>query len=389
MPFIVLGAVIAGILEEFLPQEFITRLLPKAVLPAVMIGALLGLIFPMCECGIVVVMRRLLRKGLPLSCCIAYMLAGPIINLVVIFSTWVAFYKHGIAREMVGLRVGLGFVIADIPALLVHVQYRKSGNALRTPSAAPPTATTSDATEASFSYRVKTLLAQCSSAVIGFFRFTWVRSELAWWVVTGLVIGGEAIAKWWIWQEAGSGLPWLDEVLTWASILYLILLGIRLGILCVQHWDTVKHFITQRLPNISSTALHDFVDITVFLILGAVLAALARSYITSEQIESLSRDQPFLAIPAMMFLAVMMCLCSEADAFVAASFTKMHLSAKVAFLVLGPMLDLKLLMMFTRVFRTRLIVTIVTCVIVFTLVSCIALHLVYQANGWSGMPRGG
>ena len=55
----------------------------------------------------VVVMRRLLRKGLPLSCCIAYMLAGPIINVVVMFSTWVAFRDHKIGYEMVGLRVGL------------------------------------------------------------------------------------------------------------------------------------------------------------------------------------------------------------------------------------------------------------------------------------------
>src|SRR5262245_40441757 len=127
MPFIVLGAVVAGILEEFLPQEFITRLLPKSVLPAVMIGAVLGLLFPMCECGIVVVMRRLLRKGLPLSCCIAYMLGGPIINLVVITSTWVAFRDFGIGEAMVGLRVGLAFVIACVTGFVVHVQYRKYG----------------------------------------------------------------------------------------------------------------------------------------------------------------------------------------------------------------------------------------------------------------------
>ena len=63
MPFIVLGAVVAGILEEFLPQQALTKFLPKSVLPAVMIGALLGLVFPMCECGIVVVMRRLLAEG--------------------------------------------------------------------------------------------------------------------------------------------------------------------------------------------------------------------------------------------------------------------------------------------------------------------------------------
>ncbi len=308
MPFIVLGALIAGILEEFLPQDFITKLLPKSVLPAVMIGALLGIPFPMCECGIVVVMRRLLRKGLPLAACIAYMLAGPIINPVVISSTWFAFRDHKIGPEMVGLRVGFGFVIAVLIALVVHLQYRKYGNALLKVVAAPPTPEPTASTP------------------------------------SGLTTGSEVAVP--------------------------------------------KPGFLVRLGNMSATALHDFVDITVFLILGAVLAALARSYITSDQIEYFSREEPFLAIPAMMFLAVVMCLCSEADAFVAASFTKMHISAKVAFLVLGPMLDLKLVMMFTRVFRGRLILTIVTCVIVLTLAFCVALHLLYRANGWNGMPPG-
>jgi uncharacterized membrane protein YraQ (UPF0718 family) len=65
-----------------------------------------------------------------------------------------------------------------------------------------------------------------------------------------------------------------------------------------------------------------------------------------------------------MLLAVLMCLCSEADAFVAASFTNLHVSAKLGFLVLGPMLDLKLLLMYTRVFRPKLIATIVTCTVI-------------------------
>ena len=314
LPFIVLGAIVAGILEEFLPQEAITRFLPKSVLPSVMIGGALGLIFPMCECGIVVVMRRLLRKGLPLSCCIAYMLAGPIINGIVIFSTWVAFRDHKIGPEMVGLRVGLGFVIAVVTGLVVHVQYRKYGNALLTPLAMPPAVTVDAKAEAE-----------------------------------------------------------MDEA------------GVPPAATPSPAPPAPKQPFAIRLGNISSTALHDFVDITVFLILGAVLAALARSFISSEQIESLSRDQPFLAIPAMMLLAVLMCLCSEADAFVAASFTKMHTTAKLAFLVLGPMLDLKLLLMYTRVFRLRLIVTIVTCTVILTLVLCMALHLVYRANGWTGM----
>jgi len=301
MPFIVLGAVLAGILEEFLPQQAITRFLPKQAIPAVMIGAVLGLVFPMCECGILVVMRRLLRKGLPLSCCIAYMLAGPIINVVVIFSTWAAFEGHGIAKEMVGLRVGLAFVVACLTALIVHVQYLKHGNALLTNIAIPPT------------------------------------------IAASGVDDGDAAPK-------------------------------------------VKKSIGQRLSNISATSMHDFVDITLFLTLGAVLAATAKLFIAPSEVEALSREQPFLAIPAMMLLAFLMCLCSEADAFVAASFTKMHVSAKLAFLVLGPMLDIKLVLMFTRVFRRRLILTIATSVIILVFVLSVGVHLVYQARGLSGVP---
>ena len=88
----------------------------------------------------------------------------------------------------------------------------------------------------------------------------------------------------------------------------------------------------------------------------------------------------YLAIPAMMFLAVMMCLCSEADAFVAASFTKLHVSAKVAFLVLGPMLDLKLYMMFIRVFRLRLIRTIVIALLIQVYILSLAAHFVWTSS---------
>jgi uncharacterized membrane protein YraQ (UPF0718 family) len=300
MPFIVLGAVVAGILEEFLPQQAITKFLPKAVVPSVMIGAVLGLVFPMCECGIVVVMRRLLRKGLPLSCCIAYMLAGPIINVVVIFSTWVAFKNHGIGPEVVLLRVGLAFIVACVTGMIVQAQYRKHGNSLLTRAALPQAAEPAAA-------------------------------------------------------EGAAPAP--------------------------------RRSLSTRLGNISSTALHDFVDITVFLILGAVLAAIAKQNISPQQIQSLSAEQPWLAIPAMMLLAVVMCLCSEADAFVAASFTELHVSAKLGFLVLGPMLDLKLLLMFTRVFRPRLILTIALCTFTLVLVLCLLVHGVYEANGWSGMPK--
>ncbi len=323
MPFIVLGALIAGVLEEFLPQQLIARILPKSVLPSIVIGALLGLLFPMCECGIVVVMRRLLRKGLPLSASIAYMLAGPILNVVVIGSTWMAFAKFQIAPEVVGLRMGGGFLVACITALIVHFQYKKYGNSLLTAMAMPK-----DPTPTPMASRPN--------------------------------------------KSENSN---VDEKLAKT----------------VQPIDPVemeprRKTVLDRLGNISGTALHDFVDITVFLILGAVLAALARQQIGAEQIAAFSQEQPLLAIPIMMVLAILICLCSEADAFVAASFTDMHISAKTAFLVLGPMLDLKLLMMFSRVFKLRLIITLVTSTFILVLLFSLAVHGIYVLNHWTGLP---
>jgi uncharacterized membrane protein YraQ (UPF0718 family) len=120
--------------------------------------------------------------------------------------------------------------------------------------------------------------------------------------------------------------------------------------------------------------LHDFVDITVFLILGSLLAATARMFLSHGDIEQLSTSYPIVVILAMMGLAILLCLCSEADAFVAASFTSLPPSAKLAFLVLGPMLDIKLYFLYTRVFRRKLIFTIFGCVIVLTFLYTLAVH---------------
>lgn len=332
MPFIVLGALVAGVLEEFLPQEWITRILPKSLVPSIVVGSLLGMVFPMCECGIVVIMRRLLRKGLPLSAAIAYMLAGPILNVVVIGSTWMAFEGHKIAPEVVGLRMGGGFLVACLTALIVHVQYKKYGNSLLTAMAMPRTAASQVQTPvASRPVKTERMLFDDDKSAVA--------------VKTAAPVE-------------------LEQPQTRKTVL-------------------------DRLGNISGTALHDFVDITVFLILGAVLAAIARLQIGTETINQYSQDQPLLAIPAMMILAILICLCSEADAFVAASFTGMHISAKIAFLVLGPMLDLKLLMMFSRVFKPRLIVTIVVSTFVLVLIFALGIHAFYSINHWTGLAGAG
>jgi len=84
---------------------------------------------------------------------------------------------------------------------------------------------------------------------------------------------------------------------------------------------------------------------------------------------------PDLAILLMMLLAVILSICSEADAFVAASFqVSLPLSAQRAFMVLGPMLDLKLIFMYLGVFRKRAILLVAGT----TLVAVFGLMLLFD-----------
>jgi uncharacterized membrane protein YraQ (UPF0718 family) len=124
------------------------------------------------------------------------------------------------------------------------------------------------------------------------------------------------------------------------------------------------------------------VDIMAFLILGALIASVARILIPQLGVEPALRQYPVLGIPLMMGFAILFCLCSEADAFVAANFQPIDLwqpAAKMSFLVLGPMMDLKLLLMYTRVFRRRLIVTIVLSLVIQVLVYSLLLHYLWPA----------
>jgi uncharacterized membrane protein YraQ (UPF0718 family) len=118
VPFILLGTLLSGLIDQFLPARLMTRLLPRNAFAAVCLGGMLGMVFPMCECGIVPVIRRLIAKGLPVSSAVAYMLAAPIVNPITAFSTYAAFRGQG-AAEFTALRLGLGFFVAVLAGLAV------------------------------------------------------------------------------------------------------------------------------------------------------------------------------------------------------------------------------------------------------------------------------
>ena len=109
---------ISGFIAAFVPSRIITRFLPKNRFLATLVSGLLGLIFPVCECGVVPVVRRLLDKGLPLSCGLTYMLASPIVNPLVAISTYAAF--RGQHPELnTAVRLVSGYLVAVVVGLSV------------------------------------------------------------------------------------------------------------------------------------------------------------------------------------------------------------------------------------------------------------------------------
>ena len=105
-------------------------------------------------------------------------------------------------------------------------------------------------------------------------------------------------------------------------------------------------------------------DISTILIIGGLLASAIRLGIEFMPQGEIVQRNAFIAIAFMMGLAFLITLCSEADAFVASTFTSIAAAPKLAFLLLGPMLDIKLFLMYLRVFRPKLMWAIILAVVV-------------------------
>ncbi|MFF8772139.1 permease [Kitasatospora sp. NPDC015120] len=101
---------------------------------------------------------------------------------------------------------------------------------------------------------------------------------------------------------------------------------------------------------------HDFLHAGGFLVVGAAAAATFNVLVPPSVLRVFS-DSPWLGVPVLAFLAVVLAVCSEADAFVAASLTGFSPTARLAFMVVGPMVDLKLIALqsgtFGRAFALR------------------------------------
>ncbi len=301
LPFMFIGSLAGGLIEAFVSRERMASFLPRRRWCAVFIAAAAGIVFPVCECAVVPVVRRLTGKGLPLSAAVGYLLGGPLVNPVVAVSTAMA---YGFDWRVALMRLAAGYVIAVTIGLLMGWLFREV-----------------DALHPQACLQQRGGCSHRHCATID------VRSKP----------GGEAVFQDLPQAAAGTcggchggaGRSWLDKV----------------GAAFVHAAD-------------------DFMAVGHYLVIGAFIAAVAQTLADRSSFVALN-SVAGLPIAAMMALAVLLNLCSEADAFVAASFRgMMPLSGQLAFMLTGPLFDLKLLLMYQGLFRRRAIVALALMVLV-------------------------
>lgn len=282
-PFILLGTLISGFIDIYLPPGAMDRFLPKNKTLAVMVAGLLGAVFPVCECAVVPVIRRLVGKGLPMSCALTYMLAAPIVNPITALSTWKAFQGQA-PWMMTGGRMLLGYLVAVAVGLVVmRISMKK---VLR-----------------------KSLLEKIEKPVE---------------------------------KESHEGC-------------------------CGHDHDHGHHHHHEpknkdgRLVAAMRSAQKDFVDVGVYFTIGVAITALFNTGIApgAEWLDSLAGN-PVIAPAALMALAFILSLCSTSDAFIAATLAKFTWGAKLAFLVFGPMMDVKLIFLYQSVMQKKFILWLAT-----------------------------
>lgn len=116
--FLFAGVLISSLIEVFVPGEFIERIVPKNRILGIFISSLTGLLFPVCECGIVPVAARLIKKGIPVSHAITMMLSIPLVNIVVFTSTHFAFSGN---PEIAIYRSAGGIIVSSAIGLVISL----------------------------------------------------------------------------------------------------------------------------------------------------------------------------------------------------------------------------------------------------------------------------
>ncbi|MGB4700682.1 MAG: permease [Parasynechococcus sp.] len=277
IPFLLLGVAIAGLARWLVPQNAWVQRLPKNPLLAPITGALMGFALPACECGNVPVARRLLASGAPMGTAFGFLFAAPVLNPIVLASTWAAFPDQ--PWLLVARPLG-AFVIAVLLSLLL-VQLPETQ-----------------------------LL---EHALLSERRMSQPLSTVGLLERSGGLVGD----------------PIRELTPTQSTRL--------------------------RATDVLEQSSREFLDLLALLVLGCLIAALVQTWLPRSWLLAVG-GAPTGSILALMLLAVVVSVCSSVDAFLALGFAaQVTPGALLAFLLLGPVVDLKLVGLFTVLMRPRAI----------------------------------
>ena len=121
LPFLFLGSLISALIENYVSNEHLAQIIPKNKVLGSIVGVFLGFFLPACDCAVIPVSKRLLKKKVPINVAISFMLASPIINPIVLLSTYYAFYKTN--PEIFWYRLILGITIALIIGIIMGIVF--------------------------------------------------------------------------------------------------------------------------------------------------------------------------------------------------------------------------------------------------------------------------
>lgn len=114
VPFLLLGVLISSAIQVLLPAGWFEAHFPKHRVGSLFFALIAGFFLPVCDCASIPVFHSLVRKGVPVPSAVTFMVASPIINPVVILSTW---YAYGGDTRMVWSRFGLGVLLGLLTGL--------------------------------------------------------------------------------------------------------------------------------------------------------------------------------------------------------------------------------------------------------------------------------
>ena len=305
IPFLLLGVLLSSFLLLVVNEGNLIAKLPRNPILGAFVGSCVGFLFPVCECGNVPVARRLLLKGVSPAVAIAFLLAAPTINPVVIWATWVAF---GDRPQIVILRVVFSLIIATFVGIIFGVQ--KNARGLIQP-----------ALEKRLKFALKYNSSQSNLSA---------QEE-----VPVLLQSGTFLLN----NEGQTQA--MDQSLT-SSYSSNKPSG---NLLSSRKWQLFLDNVNQELQELGA-----------MLVIGSAIAAIIQVFVPREVVFSLGQDN-ITSIIAMMLLAAIVSICSTVDSFFALSFAGAFTSSSLlAFLVFGPTIDIKAIGLMLSIFKPKIII---------------------------------